>query len=120
VPFITGLDPRQPVGSIVGLDRLIAIGTALIRVNAGRGPQNTTGRKLHTADQWVHGAGRARCPVCGAVLSYLDADASPWQRSITWCPACQPPRPDGAIVDLARARRLIALHPAVRESYFPR
>jgi endonuclease VIII len=119
LPFVTGINPYQPVGSIEGLVDLVAIGTAMIRANAVNGPLNTTGRKLGTSDHWVHGTGRGRCPVCGATLSYRDGDSTPWQRSITWCPACQPLASNGVAVDLARARKLIALHPAVREPYFP-
>jgi endonuclease VIII len=119
LPFVTGINPYQPVGSIDGLVDLVAIGTAMIRANAVNGPLNTTGRKLGTSDHWVHGTGRGRCPVCGATLGYRDADSTPWQRSITWCPACQPLAANGVGVDLARARKLIALHPAVREPYFP-
>ena len=119
LPFVTGINPYQPVGSIEGLVDLVAIGTAMIRANAVNGPLNTTGRKLGTSDHWVHGTGRGRCPVCGATLSYRDADSTPWRRSITWCPACQPLEANGVGVDLARARKLIALHPAVREPYFP-
>jgi endonuclease-8 len=119
VPFITGIDPRQPVGSIGGLAELVAIGTALIRVSASRGPQNTTGRRLTTDDHWVHGRGRGRCSVCGERLDYRDADTSAWGRSITWCPACQRSSPDGVAVDLGRAGRLLALHPAAKEPYFP-
>jgi endonuclease-8 len=116
VPFIGGVSPFQPVGEVTGLPELVAIGVALIRVNARLGPQNTTGRKLQTDARWVHGAGRRQCPVCGTRLHYSDGDHTPWQRSITWCPTCQP----GGDVDLVRARRLIALHPATREPYFPR
>ncbi len=120
LPFIAGIDPYQPIGTIDGLAGLVAIGTALIRLNVANGAINTTGRKLGTGDHWVHGLGRGRCPVCGAPLSYRDGDSTPWQRSITWCPSCQPPTPVGASVDLARARKLVALHPATREPYFPR
>jgi endonuclease-8 len=119
LPFVAGVNPYQPAATIDALVDLVAIGTAMIRVNAAHGPINTTGRKWGTGDHWVHGAGRGRCPVCGATLSYRDADSTPWQRSITWCPACQPLAPGGAKVDLARARKLTALHPAVREPYFP-
>ena len=119
LPFVTGIDPYHAVGTIGGLVELVAVGTAMIRVNAIRGPLNTTGRKLGTADHWVHGVGRGRCPVCGTTLEYRPADSTPWRRSITWCPACQPPSPDRVEVDLKRARKLIALHPAVREPYFP-
>jgi endonuclease-8 len=51
LPFIAGVSPEQPTGSIDGLSGLIALGTAVIRTNAERGPQNTTGRRLHAADQ---------------------------------------------------------------------
>lgn len=119
VPFITGVDPRQPVGSIDGLTELVAIGTALIRVSAARGPQNTTGRRLATNDHWVHGHGRGRCSVCGERLDYLDADSTAWRRSITWCPTCQRASPGTVAVDLARVGRLLALHPAAKQPYFP-
>jgi formamidopyrimidine-DNA glycosylase len=119
VPFIVGVSPFQPIGSVTGLTALVAIGTALIRVNARRGPQNTTGRRLASDERWVHGVGRRPCPVCGTRLEYRDGDHTPWRRTISWCPACQP-AVDAATVDLVRARRLIALHPAVKEPYFPR
>lgn len=113
VPFLMGLEPFQPVGTVERLDDVVALATALIRVNAERGPQNTTGRRLHTDQRWVHGAGRRPCPVCGTRLHYRDADHTPWHRSISWCPACQP-RVEGtlAVADVERARRLSGLHPA--------
>ena len=118
VPFITGIDPHQPVGTIDGLADLVAIGTALIRTNAERGPQNTTGRRLQTDARWVHGVGRRPCPVCGDRLSYERDDRTSWQRSITWCPTCQPVG-ERVAVDLRRVRRLIGLHPAVKQAVFP-
>lgn len=118
VPFITGVSPFQPIGTISGLDGLVAVGAALIRSNAERGPQNTTGRRLQADARWVHGVGRRPCPICGSKLSYLSADDTPWRRSITWCPSCQP-ETDRADVDLQRTRRLIGLHPAVKQPIFP-
>ena len=119
VPFITGVHPEQPVGSIAALDRLVAIGIALIRTNAERGPQNTTGRRLTTDARWVHGVGRGRCPVCATALRYMAGERTPWGRSITWCPECQPPA-ERCTVDVARANRLIGLHPAVKQAIYPR
>lgn len=118
VPFIVGVHPEQPVSTIEGLADLIAVGTALIRVNGERGVQNTTGRKLNTDARWVHGVGRRPCPYCGARLDYRKARESEWERSITWCPSCQPGQAE-ATVDLARARRLIGLHPAVKQPVYP-
>lgn len=119
VPFIVGVSPFQAVGTIDGLADAVAIGTALIRVNARRGSQNTVGRRLATDARWVHGTGRRPCPVCGDRLQYRSEQGTPWRRSVTWCPSCQPERVTAAI-DLGRARRLIALHPAVKEPYYPR
>lgn len=119
VPFIVGVSPFQPVGSVGGLSDLVAIGIALIRTNAELGPQNTTGRRLATDARWVHGVGRRPCPVCGGRLSYGDPSSTTWRRSITWCPACQPLGEPDRDADLERARRLIGLHPAVRRRPFP-
>ncbi len=118
VPFITGVHPAQPVGTIEGLGDLIAVGTALIRVNAIRGFQNTVGKRLNTDARWVHGVGRRPCPVCGTRLDYRSERETEWDRSITWCPSCQPTA-DGGFVDLVRTRRLIGLHPAVKQPVYP-
>ena len=117
VPFIAGVEPFQPVGTIEGLDRLVALGTALIRTNARLGRQNTVGRRLGTDATWVHGLGRRPCPVCGVRLHHRSDRETPWRRSITWCEECQPAGATAA-ADLDRARRLIALHPAARDAGF--
>jgi endonuclease-8 len=114
VPFVTGTNPFQPVGSIDRLDELVAIGVALIRTNARLGPQNTTGRRLQTDARYVHGVGRRPCPVCGERLSYRTPSGTPWGRSITWCERCQLQQEQVA-ADIDRAKRLLALHPAMRE-----
>lgn len=118
VPFIAGVSPFQPVGRIEGLSRLVAVGAALIRANAERGPQNTTGKRLQTDARWVHGVGRRPCPVCGERLRYQPESETEWRRSITWCVRCQP-ETDVATVDMRRVRRLIGLHPAVKQAVFP-
>jgi endonuclease-8 len=112
VPFVCGVSPLTPVAHIDGLDDLVAIGVALIRTNAERGPQNTTGRRLATDDHWVLPGGVRRCPVCGEGLHRRSGAESPWRRRTAWCPHCQPD--DDVTVDGERARRLLALHPALR------
>lgn len=118
VPFIAGVSPFQVIGTIDRPERIVGLGTALIRTNADRGPQNTTGRRLHTSAVWVHGVGRRPCPVCGTRLRYRSERESPWGRSVTWCPTCQPER-DRADHDDGRVKRLLALHPAVADGSFP-
>lgn len=118
VPFICGISPMTTVGRIEGLDRLLSIGAALIRTNARLGPQNTTGRKLSTSDQWILGTRRRDCPLCGSTLQRRSGSASPWNRRTIWCERCQ--KGDNTIVDTDRARDLLAMHPARRELDFDR
>jgi len=113
VPFIAGVSPHQPVDSIDDLSILVDVGTALIRTNADRGPQNTTGRRLHTSHHWIYGRGGAPCPWCSETLIGLGETATPWGRTTTWCPRCQPPV-ERREVDPARIQRALALHPARR------
>jgi endonuclease-8 len=118
LPFIVGVSPNQLVGTIDGVEAMIAIGASLIRVNAARGPQNTTGRKLATADHWVYSKRGRPCPICATRLDGWTDGQSPWDRVSTWCPSCQPLQSRRPI-DVDRARRLLSLHPARREPTFP-
>lgn len=118
LPFIVGVSPLQPIGTIDGLPGLLGVGAAVIRSNAERGPQNTTGRRLHAADHWIYGGRGRPCPLCGTKLDGLADRESPWRRVTVWCPACQPLTPERS-VDLHRARRLLALHPARRQAMYP-
>jgi len=110
-PFIAGVSPLQPVGSIDGLDLLVRAGSALIRTNAERGPQNTTGRRLHEAHHWVYGRRRQPCPWCSTRLEGMSERNSPWHRVTTWCPSCQT-RAELRTVDPAPIERALTLHPA--------
>lgn len=119
VPFIAGVSPMQRVGAIDGLDEVVALGTAIIRTNAGRGPQNTTGRRLDTADHWIYARRGQPCPICATTLDGYDERRSPWGRVSVWCSTCQPIEPLRR-VDSARLGKLMALHPARRQPCFPR
>ena len=88
------------------------------RTNAERGPQNTTGRRLHAADHWIYAKSGRPCPLCGTVLDGRSDRQSEWGRVTVWCPACQPLEQRRAF-DLDRARRLLALHPARRQAMYP-
>ena len=111
VPFICGVSPFQPVGDVSGLESLVRAGSALIRTNAERGPQNTTGRRLHESHHWIYGRRRRPCPWCSTVLDGVDEQTSPWRRVTTWCPSCQVIDPT-RVVDTARVERALILHPA--------
>jgi endonuclease-8 len=118
VPFISGVSPNQPVGAIEGLAQLVGLGAAIIRTSAERGPQNTTGRRLATADHWIYSRRGRPCKICSTRLAGWSERESPWGRVSVWCPRCQ--RVDDARhVDMARIVKLMALHPARRQASFP-
>lgn len=108
-PFIVGINPHTPVSSLSNAEGLLAIAVALIRTNARRGPQNTTGRKIHLTDHWVLSNSIRQCKVCGAKLRKLSGRETPWKRRTSWCPNCQ--SPENCTVDLDRATKLLRSHP---------
>jgi endonuclease-8 len=118
LPFIVGVSPRQSIGTIDGLNGLVGIAVAMIRANTQAGVQNTTGRKLSSDDRWIYSKRGRPCPICATRLEGSTDGDSPWGRVSVWCASCQPVD-DRRAVDLDRARRLLALHPARREPSFP-
>jgi small subunit ribosomal protein S2 len=113
VPFIAGVSPHQSVETIIDLEALVSAGSALIRTNAERGPQNTTGRRLDTSQHWIYGRRGKRCSWCPATLDGGRETDVPWGRVSTWCPDCQ--MIDGErVADRERIERALILHPARR------
>ncbi|NNE94967.1 MAG: Fpg/Nei family DNA glycosylase [Acidimicrobiales bacterium] len=110
-PFICGITPYQPVDSIDDVDRVVAVGAALIRTNAALGPQRTTGQGRVRAEHWVLPSDRRRCLICGAALTRHPGSRSPWKRRVALCPVCQPMR-ERTSVDIDRVGSLLATHPA--------
>lgn len=109
-PFICGVSPFAAVADVDDLGALIAIGAALIRTNAVRGPQNTTGRKLHLTEHWMLDIKRRDCPLCGGNVEKRSGSQTPWRRRTAWCTRCQ--RETNHSVDRERVSKLLALHPA--------
>lgn len=114
VPFIAGVSPNQPAGTIAGLVDFVDLAVALIRHSMHSGTRNTTGRRLATPDHWVYAKRGRPCPLCGTRLDGWSDRDSPWRRVSVWCPDCQP-LADHRDVDTARIARLLALHPARRD-----
>ncbi len=109
-PFICGVSPFTRVGDVDDVGALIAIGAALIRTNAVRGPQNTTGRRLHLTEHWMLNIKRRDCPLCGGDVKKMSGSQSPWQRRTAWCTTCQ--RDRNHTIDRERAAKLLSMHPA--------
>ena len=118
VPFIAGVSPNQPIGAIEGLDQLVGLGTALIRTSAERGPQNTTGRRLNTADHWIYGRRGRPCPICGDDARRLGRARQPVATGVGVVPELVSESTTQRRVDAARISKLMALHPGAAS--FPR
>ncbi|MGI9608323.1 MAG: DNA-formamidopyrimidine glycosylase family protein [Acidimicrobiales bacterium] len=112
VPFLCGVSPFRAVDSVEGIEHLVTIGAALIRTNAHLGPQNTTGKRMHTGDVWILDVRTRNCPICGTRVERLTSRDSPWRRRSAWCPSCQAEEHTG--VNVERIRKMLALHPARR------
>ncbi len=112
-PFICGISPFQPVESITDLERVVAVGAALIRTNAHLGPQRTTGQSRVRAEHWILPNDRRRCLVCGSRVTRYSGQQSPWRRRLGVCPVCQATRSQVA-VNLERVRSLLRIHPAIK------
>ena len=119
LPFIVAVPPFQPVGTIAGLDGLVGGRRRAHPHQRGSRPaehHRAQADHRRPLDLPKRRTGRARCAPPRS-RARLERDV-PWHRVTTWCPTCQR-APDLATVDVARARRLLALHPARREPAFP-
>jgi endonuclease-8 len=112
-PFVCGISPFQPVESIADLERVVAVGAALIRTNARLGPQRTTGQSRVRAEHWILPNDRRRCLVCGSRVIRYSGRQSPWRRRLGVCSTCQPTRSHTS-VNLERVQSLLRTHPAMK------
>lgn len=108
-PFIVGINPYTCVDRLSNFEGLLAVAVGLIRTNARYGPQNTTGKNLRWTNHWVLSRKTFQCKVCGTKIERVPGANSPWRRRHAWCTKCQPT--DATEVNLARAAKLLAMHP---------
>ena len=121
LPFVVGVSPHQPVGTIAGLDGLLGLGAAAHpherrpRPAEHDRPPAAARRPLD-----LRAAGSARARSAATTLDGWDERASPWRRVsdvVPGLPAADGRR--GPSTSTGR-RRLLALHPARREPSWPR
>lgn len=88
--FLMGISPLTPAAN-VDAERLLRLGTRLIRANRDRVERTTTGnarpgRRLH-----VYGKAGSPCPRCGTTVLFTRLGADPTRgRHVYYCPHCQP------------------------------
>lgn len=90
--FLEGVDPFTPVSDVPDLSAVVLTARRLIRRNAPRASQSTTGdeRRPH----FVHGRRRQPCLRCGTLVLAREDGPVGRERWTYWCPVCQGRRND--------------------------
>ncbi len=90
--FLTGYDPRSPVGVVADPQRMVRLAHQLLVQNRHLPQIATTGDKRRGRSLWVYGKPGARCLRCRTPIAYAELGEPGRARAAYWCPSCQPPR----------------------------
>jgi endonuclease VIII len=90
VLFLSGVWPWRPVDDVPDLESLVERARRLLRANAARASQVTTGDSRPGRTTWVYRRARQPCRRCGTVVRAAEQGAPPHARLTYWCPSCQP------------------------------
>jgi endonuclease-8 len=88
--FVAGLDPHRPVGAVRDLPRLVARAHAMLTANRDRPDRITTGDRRPGRKLWVYRR-RGPCLRCGTPIAVGELGPEGQERTVWWCPRCQPP-----------------------------
>ncbi len=90
--FLTGYDPRTPVGHVTDPLRMVRLAQTLLHQNRQLPQITTTGDKRRGRSLWVYGRPGERCLRCGTTIEYAELGEPGRARAAYWCPSCQPLR----------------------------
>ncbi|GEL18524.1 DNA-formamidopyrimidine glycosylase family protein [Pseudonocardia asaccharolytica] len=90
VCFLLGLSPWTLVRDVPDPPAAIALARELLRRNADRPQQSTTGSTRAGEAQWVYGRAGQRCRRCGTRIRSAKQGDGVHARAAYWCPRCQP------------------------------
>ncbi|MBF4763450.1 Fpg/Nei family DNA glycosylase [Nocardioides islandensis] len=90
--FLTGYDPRSPVGVVTDPLRMVRLAHSLLVQNRNLPQIATTGDKRRGRSLWVYGKPGERCLRCGTPIAYAELGEPGRARAAYWCPSCQPAR----------------------------
>ena len=86
--FLSGISPWRPVADVPDLEGLVGRARRLLRANAARAAQVTTGDTRPGRRTWVYGRARQPCRRCGTAVRAAEQGAAPHARVSYWCPTC--------------------------------
>jgi endonuclease-8 len=87
--FLTGYDPRSPVGAVADPLRMVRLAHTMLVQNRRHPQIVTTGDKRRGRSLWVYGRGKERCLRCGTPVQRGELGQPGVERVAYWCPACQ-------------------------------
>lgn len=90
VCFLLGLSPWTPVRDVPDPERAITLARELLRRNADRPQQSTTGELGRGREQWVYGRAGRPCRRCGTRIRTGEQGDGVYARVAYYCPRCQP------------------------------
>lgn len=93
--FICGVHPRTPVAAVPDLARMVARARQLLEAHRDRVSRVTTGDRRPGRRLWVYRR-QGPCLRCGTPIEHAELGPAGQERSVWWCPTCQPePSPPG-------------------------
>ncbi|MBO9523922.1 MAG: Fpg/Nei family DNA glycosylase [Nocardioidaceae bacterium] len=87
--FLSGVDPHTPVEAVPDLPRMVERAHQLLLAHRDRVSRITTGDRRPGRRLWVYRR-RGPCLRCGTPIAYAELGPEGQERSVWWCPSCQP------------------------------
>jgi len=88
--FIEAVNPWTPVAAVDDLGSMVRTSYRLLRMNRDHPEQSTTGFTQRGREHWVYLRSGRPCRRCGTPVSMSEQGVPPKQRTVYWCPTCQP------------------------------
>jgi endonuclease-8 len=88
--FLAGVDPHAPVSSVANVPRMVALAYRMLQVHRDRSSRVTTGDRRPGRRLWVYGR-QGPCLRCGTRIEIDEIGPEGQERTVWWCPSCQPP-----------------------------
>ncbi len=89
--FLSGEAPRTPVSEVRNLPRMVVMAHRLLDIHRDKSSRVTTGDRRPGRRLWVYKR-QGPCLRCGTKILVDELGPEGQERTVWWCPYCQPPR----------------------------
>ena len=88
--FLRGTHPATPVAAAGDPLPWVTLAHRVLVANRDRPVRVTTGERRRGRELWVYGRSGKPCLRCGTLVRHGDLGENDHERTIYWCPSCQP------------------------------